>query len=59
MRYSFTGMARAYEFHKLLVSLGLSSSVGYTNALGWHVQTDSRCLAHASRLAPFIYRSTK
>lgn len=56
MVYRFTGIKKASAFRALLLMLQVPAAVSYTAALGWHVETDSRCLEHAARLAPFIYR---
>jgi hypothetical protein len=55
MMYRFVSMRRAYDFEHLLVSLGVPASALFAERFGWYVKTDTRCLDHAARLAPFIY----
>jgi hypothetical protein len=56
MIYRFSGLRRAYDFEALLKRLGVPAMAKTSSDLGWHVVTDSRCLEHAARLSPFIYK---
>ena len=56
MRFHFTGVDRTFSFKNLLLSLNLPACVDHLDRTrGWEVKTDSRCLAHAARISPFIY----
>jgi hypothetical protein len=54
MIFRFSGMKRAYRFEYGLHRFNLAGSASYSADLGWHVVTDSRCLANAAELIPYL-----